>query len=311
MSLSRRITSAIEAMLMSIEPSSCLAKAEGQTYAHDHLQRALTEKLSWLAKISLYLLTLIDGKTEGYLILDDTIIERTSSGKLKLPKLRNTQGHYCYGLGAVLLIWTKGSIRIPLNVRFYFGDRSKQDLALELLAWAYKKGLKPDYVLFDSWYSSAKILNQIHAYKWSFVTRLKKNRVLAGRQLKRHRGPYWTKVGNCRGLSFELKIIRRGKKFFATNDLQLNDKQIIATYKQRQAIEEVFRGLKQNLGWQGFRYRTRQTVKAHLSLGLVAYALIELARSKLKLSFYKYHRSLISKRNKPPIYLLEGVSRTA
>ena len=165
--------------------------------------------------------------------------------------------------------------------------------------------------MFDSWYSSARILKQIDAYEWSFVTRLKKNRVLAGRQLKRHRGPYWTKVGKCRGLSFELKIVRRGKKFFASNDLQLSDKQIIATYKQRQAIEEVFRGLKQNLGWQGFRYRTRQTVEAHLSLGLLAYALIEIARSKLKLSFYKYHRSLISKRNNPPIYLLDAISMNA
>ena len=130
-------------------------------------------------------------------------------------------------------------------------------------------------------------------------------------QLKQHRGPYWTKVGKCKGLSFELKIIRRGKKFFATNDLQLNDKQIIATYRQRQAIEEVFRGLKQNLGWQGFRYRTKQTLEAHLSLGLAAYGLIEIARSKLKLSFYKYHRSLIAKRNNPPIYLLDGISMTA
>ena len=311
MRVSRRIVNAIEAMLVSIEPGSCIAKAEGQEYAHDRLQRALTKKLGWLSKLSLYLLTLVTGKEGGYLVFDDTILERTGPGKLNLPKLRNSQGHYCFGLGVVLLIWSNGSIRIPLNLRLYFGDKSKQDLALELLVWAKEKDFKPDYVLFDSWYSSTKVLSKIHAYDWSFVTRLKKNRKLAGCQLKRHRGPYWTKIGNCRGLDFELKIVRRGKKFFASNDLHLVDKQIIATYKQRQAIEEVFRGLKQNLGWQSFKYRTKQTLEAHLCLGLVAYSIIEIARTKLKLSFYKYHRMLIAKRTKPPIYLLEGISGSA
>lgn len=311
MSLSRRMVSAIEALLVAIEPSSCLAKAESQKYAHDRLQRALHEKLGWFSKVSLYLLGILGGKEGGYLVFDDTIIERTSPGKLNLPRLRNSQGHYCYGLGVVLLIWTNGSLRIPLNLKLYFGDSSKQDLALELLSWAKKKGLKPDYVLFDSWYSSAKILKQIHAYNWSFVTRLKKNRVLAGCQLKRHRGPYWTKLGKPKGLDFELKIVRRGKKFFACNELALTDKQILAIYKFRQNIEEVFRGLKQNLGWQAFRYRTKQTLEAHLCLGLVAYCLIEIARTKLKLSFYKYHRQLISGRSKPPICLLDKFSLSA
>ena len=113
MSLSRRIVSAIEALLVAIEPSSCLAKAEGQAYAHDCLQRALQEELTWLSKISLYLLRLVAGEEGGYLVFDDTIIERTGPGKLNLPKLRNSQGHYCFGLGVVLIIWTNGRLRIP------------------------------------------------------------------------------------------------------------------------------------------------------------------------------------------------------
>ena len=187
------------------------------------------------------------------------------------PKFRNiVWKRLLYELPCWKACGTTSSIRIPLNLRLSFGDTSKQDLALDLLAWAKKNGLKPDYVLFDSWYSSAKILKQIHAYHWSFVTRLKKNRKLMGCQLKRHRGPYWTKVGKLRGLDIDLKIVRLRKKFFVTNDLNLSDKQIIATYAFRQNIEEVIRGLKQSLGWQAFRYRTRHTLEAHLSLGFVA-----------------------------------------
>lgn len=146
MSLSRNITNAIEAMLTAIEPGSCSAKAEGRAYAHDHSQRALKEKLDWLAKMNLYLLSLLSRREGGYLVLDDMIIERSGPGKLKLPKLRNSKGHYCLGLGVVLLVWSNGSVRIPLNLRLRFGIENKQDLALELLAWAYESGLKLDCV---------------------------------------------------------------------------------------------------------------------------------------------------------------------
>lgn len=44
----------------------------------------------------------------------------------------------------------------------------------------------------------------------------------------------------------------------------------------RQAIEEIFRGLQQELGWVGHRHRTRVRLLAHLALGMVAYGLVEL-----------------------------------
>mgnify|MGYP003859753153 CR=1 FL=1 len=42
----------------------------------------------------------------------------------------------------------------------------------------------------------------------------------------------------------------------------------------RQAIEEIFRGLQQELGWTGHRHWRRGKLLAHLALGLVAYALL-------------------------------------
>ena len=65
MSLTQGIIKAIEAMLVAIEAGSCLAKAEGQGYAPDRLQRALNEGLGWLAEVSLYLLGLIGVKEGG------------------------------------------------------------------------------------------------------------------------------------------------------------------------------------------------------------------------------------------------------
>ena len=65
-------------------------------------------------------------------------------------------------------------------------------------------------------------------------------------------------------------------------------------YRLRQAIEEIFRGLQQELGWRGHRHWRRAKLLAHLALGLVAYWLIERQREGLGLSFYGCRRRLIA-----------------
>lgn len=49
---------------------------------------------------------------------------------------------------------------------------------------------------------------------------------------------------------------------------------------------EVFRGLKQELGWVGHRHWPRGKVLGHLALGVVAHGLIEEMAHQLRLSFY-------------------------
>ena len=62
---------------------------------------------------------------------------------------------------------------------------------------------------------------------------------------------------------------------------------------------------KQELGWEGMRFRTRQTLEAHLALTLAGYAVIEAQRSELKLSFYKLRRGLVSGRVEAPVIVLD------
>jgi len=81
-------------------------------------------------------------------------------------------------------------------------------------------------------------------------------------------------------------------------------------YRLQQGIEEIFRGLKQELGGVGplvhgrkpvpkgivHRHWRRGKVLGHLALGLVAYGLIEEMAHRLKLSFYQCRRKLIAGR---------------
>lgn len=111
--------------------------------------------------------------------------------------------------------------------------------------------------------------------------------------MKRHRGAYWVKVGRLRGLGFAVQVVRRGKKFYASSRVGWEGRRVVEAYRMRQGVEEIFRGLKQELGWVGplvhgrkpvpkgivHRHRRRGRLLVHLALGLVAYGLIELLLS--------------------------------
>jgi hypothetical protein len=99
----------------------------------------------------------------------------------------------------VLLRWTNERLRLPLAFRLYFGeDMSQGSLALALLGWAAEVGFRPECVLLEVWYASRTLLNEIHGLGWSFVTRLRKNRVLDRRQLRYHGSPFGVKEGKLR-----------------------------------------------------------------------------------------------------------------
>ena len=85
-----------------------------------------------------------------------------------------------------------------------------------------------------------------------------------------------------------------GGMFDGTDRGGWGDSGMREVYRMRQAIEEIFRGLQQELGWTGHRHWRRGKLLAHLALGLVAYGLIERQREGLGLSFYQCRRRLIA-----------------
>jgi putative transposase len=89
-------------------------------------------------------------------------------------------------------------------------------------------------------------------------------------------------------------VLKRGGKFYGTDRERWWGVGMREVYRLRQAIEEIFRGLQQELGWTGHRHWRRARLLAHLALGLVAYGLIERQREGLGLSFYQCRRRLIA-----------------
>ncbi|MCX7601519.1 MAG: transposase, partial [Meiothermus sp.] len=207
MNLPPPMMKAVEAIMKAADARSCLGVAEGGQYAHDSLYRALEVGLEQYFKCCLALLKRLGGLHKGSLILDDVVIARWQRGLLNLPKVKDSSSHqYVWGFCVVVLLWTNGWIRLPLAFRVCWGDegqqRSKHALAMELLWWAVEQGFKPEFVLFDAWYASRELMRKIHGLGWSFVTRLRKNRWLDGRQVRHHGSPFWVKEGKLKGMGF-------------------------------------------------------------------------------------------------------------
>jgi hypothetical protein len=272
-----------------------LARVTG-SISHDRLSRILkNKKLEWQILLS-GLVSRIGGKfQDGWLVIDDTVLDKSFAKVIEnLAWIYSSkENRPVLGLNLVVLAWSNGKITIPLGVKIWkkAEGKSKYDLARELLAYAKNTlKIKPKYVVFDSWYASEAILEDIVSYGWTFVCQLKKNRLFDGIQLKRFRkNPYWSAQGKLNG-GIEVLVVRHGKKYFAANDATLSKKELLACYKTRWAIETMFRFLFDRLGIEECQSISLQSQTAHIYLSMIALTLVEKRKTETKLTGYEILR---------------------
>jgi Transposase DDE domain len=204
---------------------SCIALAEAlETVSHDRLTRLLQANWSGHTRLEVACRTLFVW-TRGYLVLDDTVIAKPFATAIEgLAWVYSSQERKpVYGLSLVLLIWTNGTLRIPLGMRIgHKGGASKYTLALEVLSYARNRlRCHPEDVLFDAWYPSRRLRKRIRDDGWYVVCRLKKNRRFNGQPLRYYRRqPYWAEYGWITG-GLQVLVVRHGAKYYATNRLTL------------------------------------------------------------------------------------------
>jgi putative transposase len=286
------IASYVHSQLCSNYNNSCLALSQttNQEVSHDFLNRVI-KKQDFVSVFSSFVWS--DIPSGGYLILDDTILQKYTLGLNFTLKLKDTKtGGFILGVNIVMLAWTDGTIVKPIAMRFYLGNGTgKITLALELLEQAKVMGFTPQAVLFDSWYGSQKVMQKVIDYGWVFVTKLKRNRRLNRLPLKKYRlTPYWSSLGLLRG-RIGVVVYRRGKAFLTTNDLEADWSVVKKLYGIRALIEELFRVLKQICGWQGCQLRCLKSYWNHLAAGLLGYLFLQAKAVKSKVSMYRLHRS--------------------
>jgi putative transposase len=314
------------ALLYCTNITTCSAMADAlDSVSHDQLTRMLQGAWSGhiLLNLALRALFTVAG---GYLLVDDTVVEKPYARLLGEAAWvwSSKQRKVVFGVTVVLLVWTDGQVRIPLAFRLWQkGGPSKFELALELLSYARNRlRCKPQFVLFDSWYPSKKLLKRLRDYGWYFVCQLKKNRRFEGRPLVRYlQQPYWQATGSLSG-GIKVFVVRYRRKYYATNRLSLSATEVRTLYRKRQEVEEVIRVLKSQLSLEACQagYKRSSDQKAlpregaqehHIALCLVAYLMVERERLDRGLTWRQLKRQLILPGSQVSLPALERVREAA
>lgn len=279
--------------------ANCVRLAAITNTSHDGLSRVLKRAVSpVLFQVTKTLFKTLEKISVGYLIIDDTTINKEYARMIeRCHWLWSTNGsRYIFGYNIVVLMWSNGTITLPLSWAFYKKENEKKNqvtkiaLALELMAYAKKElCVATKEIAFDSFYSAETILKRCEEYEWRYYTKVKSNRILNGKQVqKRHRHPYWEETGvlSC-GLT--ARVVRHGKRYFLTNNFLLAKTEIVRSYDARWKIEEVFRMLHAELGLDECASRSFAAQSAHTTLAMASYTILASQKTGAEKTVYRRH----------------------
>ena len=284
--------------------ATAIAGQTSGTVSHDAIQRALSRQgAEWSRKVWKKVKRSILPKIQnGYFIIDDTVIckEDTSWNTEMTSKLWcSSEKRYRYGQNVVLLIWTDGKTRHPIDLRFWVkgGGKTKLTLALDMLRVAKQRcgvGNRPKAVLFDSWYAAAELLLGIRSLGWDWICKIKRNRTLDGDIQVQHR--WKTTYASCLTIlngGIKAQVIKDKDHFFATSLLHWKPDAIKKAYRKRWWIEEVIKVLKSELGFQTCQARSIDPIRAHAFICLMCFNELEKERCRRKKSTIGQVRSTL------------------
>lgn len=279
-----------------------LSKVAPEPMAHDSVShwlatKKLTPKLLWQQSQPMV------NKQGGYLIIDDTVLDKPYCQKIALVKKQYSGKHHglVNGISVVNLLWTDGVKIVPIDYRIYDPSRdgkTKNDHSREMLTSAHKRGFRPDYVLMDSWYTSVDNLKAIDSKGWKWIGELKSNRLVSlvkGSYLsvsdldwaEKPVRKIWLKAY---GFILVSKLVTPNGDiaYIATNDLSLMDKETLKTrFAQRWTIETFHRGLKQCTGIERCYAVKERSQRNHILCSFLAFLKLEWERIRKAVSWYE------------------------
>lgn len=290
MQLPRFILSYSKALLQAPWRFTLVYLSSLSTTSHDFLTRGLQKKYSWKQLLEIFLNNKV--RAEGYLIIDETDIDKSFAEKIAGLSwiFSHRKNKYIYGYHVVVIAWTNEKLTIPLAWKIYRKDsgKTKIDLAMELITYClFTLKIQPKAWLFDSFYASEKILKFLINHQQVFHAQLPKNRTLDHIALKEINSsrPYWTKGGVIKG-SIKVQVVRNRRKYYVTNEIGKDRKEQLKTYKIRWKIEEIFRFVKQELGFERCQTRSIQGQNNHFGICFLLYAQLQDIAAKTQMTDY-------------------------
>ncbi|VDG71250.1 transposase, IS4 [Clostridium carnis] len=257
----------------------------------------------------------------GFLIIDDTLTKKNTSTK----KIEGLDFHNSHADGnkpkwshcLVTSHYKINDYSIPLNFRQYHRKESskklskkfldKNELAMELIN-EFTPVTKNNYLLVDSWYTSAKILLHGLINGCHTIGRIKSNRVIYPAGIKTNVKKFSSYIrtnetslvtasnnkyyvyryeGKLNDIENVVVLISWTKNDLSDNpaliistDVSLDNKTIISYYEKRWDIEVSYRYHKTALGFDEFQIQSLKSIHRYWSMIFLAYTFLEIFRVK-------------------------------
>ena len=243
----------------------------------------------------------------GVLVADDTTLDKPYAREIELVTWHWSGKHHrvVRGINLFSLVWSDGTARIPCDFRVYdkpVGGQTKNEHFRDMVQAAHGRGLRPAYVLCDSWYSGLENLKYLRKLGFAWLTRLKSNRQVnpddSGNVAIRHLAiPPQGQQVHLRGYGF-VRVFRtvadNGRAaYWASSDLDLTPTRRQELAHQAWAIEDYHRGLKQCCGVERAQVRAARAQIAHIGFAIRAFLRLEYHRLRTGLSWYAAQAAIV------------------
>lgn len=264
----------------------------------------------------------------GFLIIDDTLTKKnTSTKKIESLDFHNSHADGNKPKWSHCLVTSHYKINdysIPLDFRQYHRKESskklskkfldKNELAMELMN-EFTPVTKNNYLLVDSWYTSAKILLHGLINGCHTIGRIKSNRVIYPAGIKTNVKKFSSYIrtnetslvtasnnkyyvyryeGKLNDIENVVVLISWTKNdlsdnpaFIISTDVSLDNKTIISYYEKRWDIEVSYRYHKTALGFDEFQIQSLKSIHRYWSMIFLTYTFLEIFRVKCE-KLYKF-----------------------
>jgi hypothetical protein len=318
--------------------------------SHDKITRylssgELSSKTLWLYVKPIYKQVASEDE-DGVLIIDDSVVEKKYTDRNEIINWHysHTECRHIKGVNFMSCIYHTPKINLPVMIEFvrkdkkivdketgevkYKSSKSKNEMFREMVAQCVRNGIKFQYILCDSWFSSAE--NMEHIVKECgrhFIMEIKDNRLVALNEAEKHAGRFVNiksvavegvplKV-YVKQLNFPLLITKQvfknedgsmGYRYLASDDLNLTYWQMTTIYHKRWKVEEYHQSLKNYAAFGKSPTKTVQTQISHFIASVLSYVKLEALRIRTQFNHHALKMKIILRANQAAFKELQKLS---
>ena len=254
---------------------------ENMSLSHDSISRWLASEKVQPKDLWEVASKEVEGRS-GILAFDDVVINKSRSQKMELVNWQysGAEKGVVKGIGVVNALWqTSKDEYTPIDYRIWNppeDGKTKNNHFRDMLSSAKLRGLEPEMVVADSWYSSLDNLKSIRSHGWDWVMGLKSNRLVNKPhiQLGKLDIPNEGLTVHLKGYGW-IKVFRIAGKndrtdYIGTSRLDLTREQVKTYFERRWSIEVMHRELKQTCGFGRCQANSGRAGRNHIGLSFIA-----------------------------------------